>query len=395
MTSIQPSSRLDKISPSAMRELFEIANRMRAEGKTVIDFGLGDINIPLPEAVLSAIKQAVDEGKTKYGPNQGQPILRQKLAEVNNKDHDLQLDQDNVLITCGSLESLYNIAMAYINPGDEVLFAEPEFPYFGYQVRLAGGELVPLSVNNQTDFMLTPEMVNEAITPKTKALLINYPNNPTAAILEKKNFDGIVEVCEDANIMLISDEAYERITFDGFRHQSGLDYDYENILVVNSASKALCMTGLRVGYTITNNKELLKPVMQVHQYNTAHAAVNNQYGVLAGLEHFDDIISNSVSILQERRDAMVKYWSDIPGIEFDVPKGTFYLYPNVEASGMSAAEFTKFSLEQGIVLTPGGSFCFDSSNPGGYDHFRASYGMASVDDIAAAAETLKIAFEKR
>ena len=383
-----PSDRLDGISPSAMRALFEVANKMRAEGKKVIDFGLGDINIPLPEPVLTGIKSAVDEGKTKYGPNQGELPLREKIAELNNRDHNLDLTLNNILISCGSLESLYNIAMAYVNPGDEVLIAEPEFAYFGWQVMLAGGKPVPIGTSMDNEFMLSVEQLQNAITPKTKALLINYPNNPTAAVLTASQFKAIVEVCEDNNILLISDEAYEKITFDGFKHKSALDFDYKNTLVVNSASKALCMTGLRVGYAISTNYDLLKPVIQVHQYNTAHAAVNNQYGVLAGMNHFDAIISNSIEVLQTRRDAITKYWSEIPGLKFNQPKATFYFYPDVTGTGMTGEEFAKFALDLGVVVVPGNTFCFDKSNPGGANHIRASYGITSPEEIKDAAKIL-------
>ncbi len=392
---VSPAKRLEGISPSAMRELFEIANRMRAEGKKVIDFGLGDINIPLPQAVLDGIKAAVDSGKTKYGPNQGEPLLRQKIADLNNNDHNLDLTADHVLVSCGSLESLFDISLAYVNPGDEVLIAEPEFAYFGWQVKLAGGIPVPLSTTMENDFKVTADQINEAITEKTKALLINYPNNPTGAILDDQSFRRIVETCQDNNLLLISDEAYEKLTYDGFRHNSALDYGYENTLVVNSSSKALCMTGLRVGYTVTTNHDLLKPVMQVHQYNTAHAAVNNQYGVVAGIENYSSIIDNSIRILQGRRDALVKYWSDIPGISFMDPKATFYLYPNVSNTGMTGKEFTTFALEQGVVVTPGNSFCFDSENPGGFEHVRVSYGITDEQDIQEAGLILKKALENR
>ena len=386
---ILPSKRLSGIKPSDMRKLFEIAKIYRAQGREIIDFGLGDINIPLSKHVIKGINDALNSGKNKYGSNAGELPLRSKLADISNLYHDTRLTFENVLVTCGSLEGLYDIAMAYINPGDEVLIVEPEFPYFGYQVLLAGGIPIPISLTKNTDFMVTPEMVLDKITPKTKALLINYPNNPTGAIIEKKYFEKIVNICEEHNIILISDEAYEKMVYDGLSHPSALDYNYANTLVVNSASKSLCMTGLRVGYTISNSIALLKPVMQVHQYNTAHASINNQYGLLNGLNHYEEIIDNSLSVLQKRRDLIYDSWKNIPGVLFPKPKATFYLYPNVKNTGMNSTKFCDFALDNGIVLTPGTAFCFDNSNDGGNFHVRVAYGMVNENEIMKASELLQ------
>ena len=142
-----PANRLSKVSPSAMRELFEIAGRLKAQGKKVIDYGLGDIDIPMPDIVKDSVKKAVDIGKTRYGPNTGQPELRKIIAEKYNSQHQLNLTADNVLVTCGALESLMDVALGFINPGDEIVFHEPTFPYFGYQSILAGGKLIPISLD--------------------------------------------------------------------------------------------------------------------------------------------------------------------------------------------------------------------------------------------------------
>jgi aspartate/methionine/tyrosine aminotransferase len=208
-------------------------------------------------------------------------------------------------------------------------------------------------------------------------------------VLEDEQFRAIVEICEDTGILLISDEAYERITFDGFKHKSAIDFDYENTVVVNSTSKSLCMTGLRVGYTISRNPELMKPIIQLHQYNTAHAAVPMQYGALAGFEHEDAILNRIVTELQSRRDTLVDSWKGIPGMEFEKPKGTFYLYPDISETGMSASEFTEFALRQGVVLTPGNSFCFNKEAPAGSNHVRIAYGVTSEEEIRQAGQILK------
>jgi aspartate aminotransferase len=385
---IVPATRLAKVSPSAMRELFEIAGKLRAQGKKIIDFGLGDIDIPLPSTVREGMVKALDNGKTRYGPNSGEISLRQAIAKKYKTQRKADLTEANILVSCGALESLLDIALAYVNPGDEVIFNEPSFPYFGFQTLLAGGNLVPISLDSTTDFKLTPELLNEKITSKTKLVMVNFPTNPTGAYLSKGDMKAIVEICQDKNILLISDEVYEFITYDDYKSPSVLDFNYENVIVVNSASKALCMTGIRVGYSLSPAKEIIAPVAQVHQYNTAHAGVPNQLGVLKGLEHEEEIVATSMKILNERRQALIKYWGKIPGVKFDSPKATFYLYPDISGTGMNSTEFSKFALEQGVVVVPGHTFCFNKNVPGGENHVRLSYGVGSTTDIKDSAQML-------
>ncbi len=389
----KPANRLEKVSPSAMRELFEIAGRLRAQGKRIIDFGLGDIDIPLSPEVRQGIIDAIDEGKTRYGPNSGEIVLRQAIARKYKEQRGVDLTEPNILVTCGALESLLDIALAYVNPGDEVVFHEPTFPYFGSQVLLAGGVLKPISLDSSTEFKLTPNLLKEKITNKTKIVAINYPTNPTGGVITKNDLKGIVEICEEKNILLVCDEVYEHITYDNFKSPSVLDFDYQNVIVVNSASKALRMTGIRVGYCLSPLKEIIAPIAQIHQYNTAHAGVPNQMGALAGLEHEKEIVADTIKIFDERRKALVEYWSKIPGVKFSNPKATFYLYPDISGSGMNSAEFSKFALENGVVVVPGHTFCFNKKVQGGENFVRLSYGVGAISDIKDSAQMLIDGFE--
>ena len=395
MQKTKPADRLSKVSPSAMRELFEIASKLRAQGKRVIDFGLGDIDIPLSPIVKQGIIEAIDQGKTRYGPNPGEIPLRQTIASKYKNQRNVDLTEGNILVSCGALESLLDIALAYVNPGDEVVFHEPTFPYFGSQVLLAGGSLKPISLDSTTEFKLTPEQLNETITDKTKIIAINFPTNPSSGYIDKNDMKGIVEICQEKDILLVSDEVYEFITYDNYKSPSVLDFDYENVIVVNSASKALRMTGVRVGYCLSPMKEIIAPVAQIHQYNTAHAGVPNQIGAMRGLEHEEEIISDTMKVLDERRNALIEYWGKIPGVKFDKPKATFYLYPDISETGMNSSEFSKFALEQGVVVVPGHTFCFNKNVPGG-DHFvRLSYGVGATTDIKDSAQMLIEGLEKR
>lgn len=392
---VKPADRLSNVSPSAMRELFEIASRLRAQGKRVIDFGLGDIDVPLSSEVRQGIIDAIDQGKTRYGPNSGEIVFRTEITKKYKEQRGVDLTEANILVTCGALESLMDIALAYINPGDEIVFHEPTFPYFGSQATLAGGVLKPISLDNTTDFKLTPELLNEHITDKTRIVAINYPTNPTGGYVTKDELRGIVEICQDKGILLVSDEVYEHITYDGYKAPSILDFDYENVIVVNSASKALRMTGIRVGYCLSPVKDIIAPVAQIHQYNTAHAGVPNQLGALKGLEFEKKIVSETLKIFDERRKALIEYWSKIPGVTFGNPKATFYLYPDISGTGMNSAEFSKFALENGVVVVPGHTFCFNKNVPGGDNFVRLSYGVGAVSDIKDSAQMLIEGFEKK
>lgn len=391
----KPATRLSKVSPSAMRELFEIAGRLRAQGKRIIDFGLGDIDVPLSSDVRQGIIDAIDQGKTRYGPNSGEINFRQAIAKKYKTQRGVDLTEPNILVSCGALESLLDIALAYVNPGDEIVFHEPTFPYFGSQVLLAGGVLKPISLDSSTKFTMTPELLNEKISEKTKIVAINYPTNPTSGYISKNDLKGIVEICEEKNVLLVSDEVYEHITYDGYKSPSVLDFDYENVIVVNSASKALRMTGIRVGYCLSPVKEIIAPVAQIHQYNTAHAGVPNQMGALVGLEHENEIVKDTIKIFDERRKALIEYWTKIPGVKFDPPKATFYLYPDISDTGMNSAEFSKFALENGVVVVPGHTFCFNKNVPGGDNFVRLSYGVGAVSDIKDSAQMLIDGFEKK
>ena len=391
----KPANRLANVSPSAMRELFEIAGRLRAQGKRIIDFGLGDIDIPLSPQVRQGIINAIDAGKTRYGPNSGELVLRKAIATKYKEQRGVDLTEPNILVSCGALESLLDVALAYIDPGDEMVFHEPTFPYFGSQVLLAGGVLKPISLDNTTNFKLTPELLNEKITTKTKMVAINFPTNPTSGYISNSELKGIVEICEEKGLLLVSDEVYEHITYDNYKAPSVLDFDYENVIVVNSASKALRMTGIRVGYCLSPLIEIISPVAQVHQYNTAHAGVPNQMGVVKGLEYEKEIVKDTMRIFDERRKALVEYWSKIPGVKFDNPKATFYLYPDISGTGMNSKDFSKFALENGVVVVPGYTFCFNKNVPGGDNFVRLSYGVGAVSDIKDSAQMLIEGFEKQ
>ncbi|MFQ5979666.1 MAG: pyridoxal phosphate-dependent aminotransferase [Candidatus Heimdallarchaeota archaeon] len=394
LRSIKKAERLGKVSPSAMRHLFDIAREMTEKGKTVYNFGLGDINLGLPSTVREALIRAIDEGHTTYGPNAGEIILRQRIQKKYLERYGVDV-KDNIVVTCGALESLLDTMMAFLNPGDEFLVHEPAFGYFTHQGLLAGG--IPVSIESDPqNFAISADDIAAAITNKTKIFVLNFPTNPTGAILPRSELERIIEVCREHNLIVVSDECYENITYDGHKHVSALEFGYENTIVVNSCSKSLCMTGLRVGYCVTTNPDLYGPVLQVHQYNTASASKPLQIAVAIALEDEDEITKRNLEILQKRRAAALRSFGNIPGIRNTfIHKGAFYLYPSVEGTGMTGDEFSEFSLGEGVVVVPGSSF--GSIDGKGTKYFvRISYGFVDgVNEIEKAGAVLTDALENR
>ena len=384
---ISKAKTLLEVKPSGIRKLFTIANEMRQQGKTVLDFGLGDVDMGLNRIIRDAIVKAIDSGLTRYGPDPGEKILREAVANRYTNKYSANIDYNNVLITCGALESLLDTLIAYTNPGDEILLQEPSFGNFTYQIILIGGKPVPLITPPENYFKLTAEMVNESISPKTKALILNYPTNPTGMIIDKKETKGIVEVCEDAGILLISDESYDSLYYNNIKHTSAIEFGYEGTVVISSVSKSLCMTGMRVGFTVGSSNDTMQPIFQVHQYNTVHATRPIQYGAAAGLEQEEKIVKHNIDILTSRRKKILETWTKIPGLKLFEPQAAFYIYPDVTETGMDATEFCQFALEHGIVLVPGTAFGRTNSS-GITHHFRMSFGIGSEKIIEDAANIL-------
>ena len=384
---MKKADRLKNVKPSGIRAIFTIANKMKSEGKRIIDFGLGDVNIGLPESVKIGIIEALNSGKTTYGPDTGEPELRKVLANRYNTNYGLNIPPDNTLITCGAMESLFDTFLAYLSPGDEVILHEPFFGNISHQITLSGGKTNVILSDQKNEFKLTSNMINEAITPKTTMVLINFPTNPTSMILDNSDMKGIVEVCKDNNLLLVSDESYESLYYEGKKHVSALEFNYENTIMISSVSKSLCMTGLRLGFAVGLNQDLMKPVFQIHQYNTVHATRPIQYGAIRGFENEKLIISKNLEILKKRRNQVIKYWSKIPKMKFFNPKAAFYVYLDISETGMNSEEFCQFALGHGICLIPGTAFGQTQSS-GMLNFCRMSFGMSSEKEIEEAAEIL-------
>lgn len=379
----KPADRLNGVSPSGLREFFELGEMLAARGVDVISLGIGDLDLPLPPFLGDAIADAFATGQTHYSSNAGIIELREAIAARYEATYNLSYTPDEVLVTCGALEGLLDIMLALVNPGDRVLIQDPAFGYFANQAKLAGAkvELVPMTSNFDLDVDKFTEALNEKAT---RMVIINSPCNPTGSVASRNYIRDIIELAHDRDCLVVSDECYEFLRYDGHKHTCAAEFSKENVIIVNSFSKTFAMTGLRLGY-ITAPIDLVRPIYQVHQYNTACAATPVQVGAAKTLSNpkaFKGIIGHHKSVLDDRRKVAMECFKPIPGFSLSYdPVAGFYLFPNIQETGMTGPEFAKASLEKvGVIVVPGEQF--GNSFP---DNIRISFGSAPPNRIREAA----------
>ncbi len=384
--SVKTASRLQEVSPSGLREFFEIGAKLEAKGIDVISLGIGDLDLPLPPFLGDAIADAFATGHTHYSSNAGIYELRQAIADRYESTYNLKYTPEEVLVTCGALEGLLDIMLGHLNPGDRVLVQDPAFGYFANQAKMAGAkvELIPMTPDFDLDVI---RYQKEFETNPPQMIIINSPCNPTGSVASRKNVKDIVEQARDHDTIVISDECYEFLRYDGQKHTCSAEFDYDNVIIVNSFSKAFAMTGLRLGYIIAP-VHLMQPIYQVHQYNTACAPTPIQVGamrVLSNPNAVEGIIGTHRNVLDDRRKVALECFKPIKGFKFTYePVAGFYLFPNVNETGMTGPEFAITLLEEsGVIVVPGDQF--GSAYP---DNIRISVGSAPPNRIREAASRI-------
>ncbi|MFW9902842.1 MAG: pyridoxal phosphate-dependent aminotransferase [Candidatus Thorarchaeota archaeon] len=384
----QPATRMSRIRPSGLRKLFDLEHKLAKSSSTkVLSFGLGNLNIPIMSEIIEQLKYALDDPVShRYTPNAGLLELREAIVERYKTEYDLDYSPNQVVVTSGCLEALIDTFFAFVDPGDEILVQDPTFGYYAAQIKLAGGKVKPIPLNS--NFELEVDAVNEAITSETKAIVLNFPCNPTGSVMTRDQIKAVVEVAADKGILIISDEAYEAITYDNHQHTCAAEIDYNNVIVISSFSKTYCMTGFRIGYVLAP-PEILSSISLVHQYNTACANSPAQIAARIALESPPSIRDLMMEELVKRRAETITAFTSIEGIELNYnPLGAFYIYPNVSGLGMDGTEFSEFLLEKcQIVVVPG--LEFGNSTP---DHIRVSYGFLNREDIREAGTRIQSCF---
>ncbi len=372
---------VSEMKPSGIRRFFDIAATM--EG--VISLGVGEPDFQTPWHIRKAGIASLERGKTKYTSNSGLMPLREEISRYVERKYGVKYNPENeILISVGGSEAIDGVIRAITEAGDEIIIPQPSYVCYEPMTALAGGTPVIIETRAEDDFKLTAEALKAAITPKTKALILPYPCNPTGAIMEKEDLEKIAEVLKDTNIIVISDEIYAELTF-GKKHTSfaSIEGMWDRTLTINGFSKTFSMTGWRLGYAC-GPKEIIKNVTKIHQYAIMCAPTTAQYAAIEALKNGDEAVENMKKEYDRRRKLMVSSFNEI-GMTCREPKGAFYTFPSIKVSGMSSDEFCeKLLMEEKVALVPGTAF-----GKGGEGFIRASYCYSTEHIIEAIERTEK------
>lgn len=383
-----PAERLRSIKPSGIRRFFALADEMPDS----INLSVGEPDFSPPERVLGAGWDAAKAGKTHYEPTNGIPALRDALAQKAHREYGLRYDPVcEILVMVGASQAIFSALLGLINPGDEVLVPDPGFVLYDPVVQLAGGKPVHVPLLEEREFRLSIDDVTSLITDKSRVIILNYPNNPTGGVLSYAEAASLAKIAVERDLIVISDEVYEKIIYDGAKHHCFATFPgmHERTLVVNSFSKTYAMTGLRIGY-VFGPKELVAALWLVHQYSVASVNSLAQYAALEALNGPQDFVNEMVREFDRRRRMVCERLNAIQGFRCSVPKGAFYVFPNITRFGMTSEQFAEFLLKQARVVTvPGSEF---GSKGEGYVRisYAAAYGQLeeALDRIERAVRTL-------
>ena len=327
------SRRAQEIKPSSTLAITAKAKAMRAQGIDVISFGAGEPDLDTPQHIKDAAIKALQEGFTKYTPVGGIDELKEAIVEKLKRENGLNYQREQILVSCGGKHVLYNLAQAILNEGDEVIIPAPYWVSYPPIVMLAGAKAVTIPTSEEEGFKLSAEALKEAITPKTKAVIINSPSNPTGTAYTRQELEELAEVALRHNIYIISDEIYEKIVYDGFKHVSiaSLSEEVKEVtILVNGVSKTYSMTGWRIGYA-AGPRELIEAMTRIQSQSTSNPTSFAQKGATAALLGSQEGIPAMVQEYQRRRDLICEMVTSIEGVSCYKPVGAFYVFPNVGA----------------------------------------------------------------
>ncbi|WP_373896149.1 pyridoxal phosphate-dependent aminotransferase [Virgibacillus sp. CBA3643] len=383
------ANRVKTITPSSTLAISAKAKELKSQGHDVIGLGVGEPDFNTPGYILDAAKKAMDDGMTKYTPAGGIPELKQAIMSKFKADNYLDYSTDQIIVTTGAKHALYTLFQVLLNEGDEVIVPSPYWVSYPEQVKLAGGKPVYVDALEENDFKITPDELEAAITSKTKAVIVNSPSNPTGMMYNKKELEELGEICLKHNILIVSDEIYEKLIYTDDVHVSigALSNALkEQTIVINGVSKSHAMTGWRIGYA-AGPAYIIKAMSTLASHSTSNPTSIAQYAALAAYDTEEDASEAMKKAFAERLDVLYDLIIDIPGITCVKPKGAFYLFPNVEeATAMNGFEntdewVTALLEEEKVALVPGSGF-------GSPSNVRLSYAV-STEVLEEAAKRIK------
>ncbi len=394
------SKKAGNISPSITLSITAKANELKAQGVDVVSFGAGEPDFNTPQNIINAAIKAMQDGKTKYTPAGGILELKKTICKKFKDDNNLEYKPDQITISTGAKQCLANTFMAILNPGDEVLIPVPYWVSYPELVKLADGVPVFVETLKENNYKYTIADLEKAVSDKTKAILINSPNNPTGTIYDKAELMEIAEFAKKYNLLIVSDEIYEKLIYDGEKHVSiaSLSQDaFERTIVINGVSKTYSMTGWRLGY-VAASKEITKLMTSIQSHMTSNVNTITQYATIEALNGPVEDLNNMVKEFERRRNFMVDKLSNIDGVSIIKPSGAFYIMVNVSSyfnttfkgeEIKNSVDFARVLLdEEKVAVIPGAGFGLD-------EYVRLSYATSmeiierGIDRIAAFLNKIK------
>ena len=381
---METASRLQQLTPSLTLAIDSKAKAMLAEGIEVFGFGAGEPDMDTPEHIKAAAIKALQEGRTKYTPSAGIPELRQAISQKFLKDNGLDYKSSQVIVSNGAKQSCFNAIAAVVNEGDEVIIPAPYWLSYPEMVRIVGGEPVFIQTREENNWKITPEDFENAMTPRTKMIIINSPGNPTGSIYTREELKALSEVAAEEDIYILSDEIYEKLTYDGAEHVSVASISpeaYDLTITINGFSKAYNMTGWRLGY-LAAPEPIARAIDSMQSHMTSNPCSFAQYGALAALTGDQQCVADMREEFDIRRQYMFERLTQIQGVSAVRPQGAFYILANISALGLKSQNFADRLLSKSsVAVVPGIAFGDDRT-------IRLSY-ATSLDVIKSGLDRIE------
>ncbi len=363
------SPRAASLAPSLTLAIDSKAKAMKAAGEDVVGFGAGEPDFDTPQHIKDACAKALADGFTKYTPSSGIPELRQAIADKFARDNGLTYKPSQIIVSCGGKHSCYNVILATCAEGDEVIIPAPYWLSYPEMAKLAGATPVILSTSDKTEFKVTPEQLRAAITSRTRLFILNSPSNPTGSVYTPEEIKALGDICVEKGVLIMSDEIYEQLTYDGATHKSVASFSqahYDHTIIVHGLAKAWSMTGWRLGF-LAAPEPIAKAIDAIQSHSTSNPTSFAQKGGVAALNGPQDHLKSWLAEYAKRRTYAWQKLNSIPGISCVNSKGAFYLFPNISKLGLKSADFCARLLEQEkVAAVPGIAFGAD-------DYLRISY----------------------
>jgi aspartate aminotransferase len=386
---IKLSQRVKALTPSSTLAITAKAKELKAQGHDIIGLGAGEPDFNTPQYIIDAAVKSMNEGHTKYTPSAGLPALRKAIAAKIKRDQGIDYDASEIIVTVGGKHALYTLFQVILDEGDEVIIPTPYWVSYPEQVKLAGGVPVFIEGAEENEFKITPSQLEQAISSRTKAVVINSPSNPTGMVYTEDELRELGKVCLDHNILIISDEIYEKLVYGNNKHISIAQLSpelKEQTIMVNGLAKSHSMTGWRIGFA-AGNKEIITAMTNLASHSTSNPTTTAQYGAIAAYSGSEETVEEMRKAFEERLNIIYDKLIEIPGFTCIKPQGAFYLFPNVkkacELTGYeNTDDFAKALLEEAkVAVIPGSGF-------GAPDNIRLSY-ATSLELLEQAVERMK------